>query len=42
MIQERYYQGYSQCEIAYELFFSQEQISLIEKKHLEKLHKRLV
>lgn len=42
VIQERYYQGYSQCEIADELFVSQAQISRIEKKALEKLHKRLV
>ena len=42
VIQERYYQGYSQCEIADELFVSQAQISRIEKKALEKLHKKLV
>ena len=36
VIQERYYQGYSQCEIADELFVSQAQISRIEKKALEK------
>lgn len=42
VIQERYYQGFSQCEIADELFVSQAQISRIEKKALEKLHKRLV
>ena len=42
VIQERYYQGYSQCEIADELFVSQAQISRIEKKALEKLHKKVV
>lgn len=42
VIQERYYKGYSQCEIADELFVSQAQISRIEKKALEKLHKKLI
>lgn len=42
VIQERYYKGYSQCEIAKELFVSQAQVSRIEKNALEKLHKRLV
>ena len=42
VIQERYYKGYSQCEIAKELFVSQAQISRIEKNALEKLHKKLV
>ena len=40
--QERYYKGYSQCEIAKELFVSQAQVSRIEKNALEKLHKKLV
>lgn len=42
VIQERYYKGYSQCEIAKELFVSQAQVSRIEKNALEKLHKKLV
>ena len=42
VIQERYHKGYSQCEIAKELFVSQAQISRIEKNALEKLHKKLV
>ena len=42
VIKERYYKGYSQCEIAKELFVSQAQVSRIEKNALEKLHKKLV
>lgn len=41
IIKERYFQGLSQCEIAEELFISQAQVSRIEKKALEKLHKKL-
>lgn len=41
IIQERYYLGFSQCEIAKELMISQAQVSRIEKKALEKLHKKL-
>ena len=41
IIEERYYQGYSQCEIANELVISQAQVSRIEKNALEKLHKQM-
>lgn len=41
IINQRYYLGLSQCEIAEELFISQAQVSRIEKKALEKLHKKL-
>ena len=41
IIDERYFQGLSQCEIAGELMISQAQVSRIEKKALEKLHKKL-
>lgn len=41
IINQRYYLGLSQCEIAKELFISQAQVSRIEKKALEKLHKKL-
>lgn len=41
IIQQRYFQGLSQCEIAKELVISQAQVSRIEKKALEKLHKKL-
>lgn len=41
VIKERYYLGFSQCEIAKELMISQAQVSRIEKKALEKLHKKL-
>lgn len=41
IIEERYYLGYSQCEIANELVISQAQVSRIEKNALEKLHKRM-
>lgn len=41
VIDQRYFLGLSQCEIAQELFISQAQVSRIEKKALEKLHKKL-
>lgn len=41
IIDQRYFLGLSQCEIAQELFISQAQVSRIEKKALEKLHKKL-
>lgn len=41
IINQRYFLGLSQCEIAEELFISQAQVSRIEKKALEKLHKKL-
>lgn len=41
IIDERYFIGLSQCEIAQELMISQAQVSRIEKKALEKLHKKL-
>lgn len=41
VIDQRYFQGHSQLEIAKELFISQGQVSRIEKQALERLHKLL-
>ena len=41
IIQQRYFEGLSQSEIAKELFISQAQVSRIEKKALNNLHNYL-